>query len=60
MHPLQAARLGAPNIIIQVDIRISDLVGKNENIDLVSDMNSAAIELGGHGVSHGIMVVYGV
>jgi len=57
MHPLQAARLGAPDIIIQVDIRISDLVRKNENIDLISDMNRAAIELGGHGVSHGFAVV---
>jgi hypothetical protein len=60
MHPLQAARLSAPDMIIQVDIRISDLVRKNENIDLISDMNRTAIALGGHGASHGFVVVYGV
>ena len=60
MHPLQAARLGAPDIIIQVDIRISDLVREKENIDLISDMNRAAIELGGHRVSHGFVVINGV
>jgi hypothetical protein len=43
MHPLQAARLSAPDMIIQVDIRISDLVRKNENIDLISDMNRGGL-----------------